>query len=94
MTKFFLIVFTIWVIFRLFGKQIMAFLMLLLAKKVAKHAAQQNAEFQRNYGQSPYGETTYSYGNTQVVEPPAAAPRKSPKSLADIAEDVPFEEKK
>lgn len=93
MTTFFLILFITWVVFRLFGRQISAYLMMRLAKKVAQHAAQQQAEFQRNYGQSAYGETTYRYGSSHVTEPPQTQ-RKPSKSLADIAEDVPFEESK
>jgi len=82
---------SIWLIFRLFGKQIMRFALRKAVDKIQKDMENQTRQYQQNYGQDPYHNNHRVNDEVEIKIPKQQAGSTGP-SLEDIAEDVEFEE--
>ena len=90
---FFLIIFSIYVVFRLFGRQISQFLMRKMMSRVAKEFENQARQYQKNYGGDPYYDRIHVDDEIEV-NIPKHNPTEETKipGLESIAEDIEFEE--
>ncbi|MEL6675088.1 MAG: hypothetical protein AAFR61_22965 [Bacteroidota bacterium] len=84
------IFFTIYVVFRLFGRQILRLSMQRLVKKLAQNMEKQAMQYERNYSNSHYQENVYVDQDIKVSAPKEE--QKTHVSSDDIAEDIEFEE--
>ncbi len=82
--------FTVYVAFRLFGRQIVRFLLKQILKKVAKDTQNKAEAFHRNYGRNPYEEHVYVNDGIEISKP-----KHNPNNNVDIdeiVEDIEFED--
>lgn len=82
---------SIWLVFRLFGKQIMAFALQKVAKRMLKNMEDQTRQYQRNYSQDPYHDQ-HTVNDEMEIKIPKNRPEQAGPSLEEVAEDVEFEE--
>lgn len=77
-------------IFRLFGRQISAWLMKRVLKQLANSAQAERIRYERNYGQGDLRDNVYVDREVKVT-----APKHQPKpsvSAEEIAEEIEYEE--
>lgn len=80
-----------WLVFRLFGKQIMKFALQKVVNRALKDMENQTTQYQRNYSQDPYHDR-HTVNEEMEIKIPKNQPEPSGPSLEDVAEDVEFEE--
>ena len=86
----FFVFLTLYIVFRVFGRQIIQFLLRQVFKQVAKDAENQARQYQRNYGGDPFKESIFVNDNVKVTAPKSK--QKKSVSADEIAEDIEFED--
>lgn len=83
----------IWLIFRLFGRQIFRYFAQKVMKQAIKNMEEQSRQYQRNYSRDPYHDEI-QFGEEMEVKIPRNQPQTSADahSIEEVAEDVEFEE--
>ena len=79
-----------WLVSRLFGRQILGFLIKQAVKRVQKDAERQSEAYRRNYDQDPFHESIFIDDDVKVSTPVRKTKRKIHPD--EIAEDTDFEE--
>ncbi len=82
---------SIWLIFRLFGKQILTFVLQKVVNKAMKSMEEQSQQYERNYSQDPYHDR-HTVDSEMEIKIPKTRPESPGPSLEEVAEDVDFEE--
>lgn len=82
---------SIWLVARLFGKQIMKFALQKVANKMLKNMEGQTQQYQRNYSRDPYHDE-HHINDEMEIKIPKNRPEPTGPSLEEVAEDVEFEE--
>lgn len=78
------------IIFRLFGRYIIQFVMRSVMKRMVKEAENQRMQYEKNYEQSPFKENLYMDKEMKVTQ--SKGEQKKSISADEIAEDIEFEE--
>ena len=78
------------IIFRLFGRYIIQFVMRSVMKRMVKEAENQRMQYEKNYEQSPFTDNLYMDKELKVTQ--SKGEQKKSISADEIAEDIEFEE--
>ncbi|MEZ4826215.1 MAG: hypothetical protein R3C61_07955 [Bacteroidia bacterium] len=82
--------FGVYLIFRLFGRQIIQFGLKQIIVRLVKDAENQSFQFYKNYGEDAFNQQVFVDKEMKVTTPKNA--QKKPVTADEIAEDVDFEE--
>lgn len=82
--------FSIYLIFRIFGRYIIKFVLHQIIRKVAKDTQEQAQAFHQNYGRSPYEDPVYISDELEISQPKHQENDKV--EVDEIVEDIDFED--
>lgn len=92
LTIFLLSIFTIYVIFRFFGRTILRFLVSRLMKRMVQDAEQKAKAYQQNYNNDPYHENLYTEDEVKISIPKQKSGQEV--QVDEIVEDIEFEDQR
>ena len=82
--------FTLYIVFRIFGRQIIQFVLKQILRRVVKDAENQTRQYRQNYESTPFEESIFVSDELKVNSPK----HKQKKAITadEIAEDIDFED--
>ncbi|RMG28695.1 MAG: hypothetical protein D6730_05105 [Bacteroidetes bacterium] len=86
----FFIFFTVYVVFKIFQRQIITFFFVMLRRWLNREMEEQVRQYRRNYSGNPFEESIFIDDELKVQAPKNK--QKKSVSADDIAEDIDFEE--